>query len=56
MSKKTFFLIDGTTLTGEIRRLSSSTVDIVDEYGRLWTLFWRHVVKIYNGERKGGDE
>ncbi len=54
MSKQTFFLTDGTTLTGEVCRSYTNSVDIVDEDGRSWTLFWQYVVKICYSEHKGG--
>lgn len=56
MSKQTFFLIDGTVLTGEAVGASTDSVEIIDEDGSLWALRLSNVVRIFLGKRKGGDE
>lgn len=56
MSKQTFFLIDGTVLTGEAVGASTDSIEIIDEDGNLWALRLSNVVRIFLGKRKGGDE
>ena len=48
--RKTYYLIDGTVLSGEVIASYTNTVEIIDDDGNLWSLTRRNIVRICKGK------